>query len=781
VKVNSNLTFGTPSVTVSNAVIDEGQKTTLTANAIGGTAPYSYIWTFNGNTIGTNSDALTFYGNASTLGSDTVFVEVTDNSGQTAASSGNVKVNSNLTIGAPTFTNTTIDQTQLSMVNATLPITGTPGYTYTWYVSYDNGNEVPANSLICNPNYSQASGYGTAGQKIVCQFLTNTSSLTGNYAFEVKVTDSAPVPDTVYSAANILTLNPELMDPISPMKASLKLGGRINVIENMSGGTRPYNFTWYVSYDNAPAVSAGSACSLLTPNSMPTYSNSTVCTFAPNATAKLGDYKFFVHIVDSASTPMAVNSLMSNITVLNSALNASAMPKNSVLDVGQSEQLNTSVTGGNSPYAYQWFNDTGAIMPGVSMNGMIQGHITFSADSVGKYSYYAYVTDNSLVNKTASNNATVVVNTDPALILYVTPGASINTGTVPTVSTSITGGTGPFVYSWTINGNPVSDSSSAYTFGSAPSAGTYTITVNASDAGTSIPYVFSNTIVITVSVPTLHQNNNGGGGGGSGGGGGGLPYPIITPVGACITASNIAVPATFTVDMGNQSLGSNLNFISPTTAGITIDGISYTLPLGVSVNLTGTEITMRLLNISYIPMQHTVAIEFCPKPQIHTSTTITNTTASNKNSTTSGTGGKNLFSITFNDTPGTGMVSFNGANYINGQKTSGLGAGTYAIHAYAPSGMAFKDWITSSNVILDNALLSSTTATIKGSGFLDAVFVPIIPMTKNTTTVAHNTTITAPPASDNSLILIIVIIAAIVVILLYVSGRYMGKKSFGRK
>jgi hypothetical protein len=139
----------------------------------------------------------------------------------------------------------------------------------------------------------------------------------------------------------------------------------------------------------------------------------------------------------------------------------------------------------------------------------------------------------------------------------------------------------------------------------------------------------------STSTTTTPQNNNQGGGGG-GGGGGGSGQPTVTQVGSCSAISNFTTPDTEYIWINNVRFEVTDNFIGPTTAGVTINGTSYTLSPNVEQDLTksGTY-TITLSNISYIPVQHTITVTLClTSPTSGASTSNSTTSTSNAPATT---------------------------------------------------------------------------------------------------------------------------------------------------
>jgi hypothetical protein len=152
-------------------------------------------------------------------------------------------------------------------------------------------------------------------------------------------------------------------------------------------------------------------------------------------------------------------------------------PTSVTMDVGQSQLFTSSVTGGTSPYSYQWY------LNGTAVSGATGSTWTFAPLSSGSYTVYLQVTD-AVGQVATSNNSPVTVN----LLL----GQS-QLFTCPPVS----GGTGPYSYQWYLNGAPVSGANDpTWTF-TPTSAGSYMVSAVVTDsAGTQTTYNIASVTVV---------------------------------------------------------------------------------------------------------------------------------------------------------------------------------------------------------------------------------------------------------------------------------------------
>lgn len=124
-------------------------------------------------------------------------------------------------------------------------------------------------------------------------------------------------------------------------------------------------------------------------------------------------YSFQVYDTVYISGSGAVSSYSNEVSVTTNAPPINAVISSSVgsMSVGQSAQFSTTVSGGISPYSYQWY------VNGNPISGANSPTYTFDPSSSGSYSVYVTVTDSlgtsknsntvpiSVTNSTANNNS----------------------------------------------------------------------------------------------------------------------------------------------------------------------------------------------------------------------------------------------------------------------------------------------------------------------------------------------------------------------------------------
>jgi len=185
----------------------------------------------------------------------------------------------------------------------------------------------------------------------------------------------------------------------------------------VSGGTSPYTYSWSPGGGSSATVTGLAA----------------------------GNYS--VTITDAASCTHTKSVVVTQPTVLTTNISGNAVSCNA----GNDGSAQVNVSGGTSPYTYQW-TPAG-------------GNSSF-ADSLSAGSYSVIVTDNNLCTKSAS----VTVAQPSAIVVSTSTSAAMCGGSDGSATVSATGGTGPYQYLWLPTGGTTSQAQNL-------SAGTYTVRV----------------------------------------------------------------------------------------------------------------------------------------------------------------------------------------------------------------------------------------------------------------------------------------------------------------
>lgn len=433
-----------------------GANGSATVNVSGGTSPYTYSW----NTTPVKTTAT-----ANGLSAGNYIVTVTDNKGCTDTA--NVSITQPAVLNASLASKTNVSCYGGSNGTATVSVSGgTSPYAYSWNSSTVQttvtATSLPAGTYIvtvtdtlgCTDTAiavitqpTQLNASTTAITNVSC-FSTATGSATvtasggtspytyswntspaqtgatatglnaGSYV--VTVTDTLGCTDT---ALAIITQPAQLNASLSASVNVSCFGGNNGTASvNVTGGTIPYTYSWNTS----PVQTTASASGLSAGTYIATVTDAKGCT-------------------DTAVVTITQPTI----------LNASISSSTNVRCFGeQSGAATVSATGGTSPYTYLW-NTT-----------PVQSTTTVT---MGAGTYIATVTDSKGCTDTA-----LVVITQPA-VLTASINASVNVGCFGgsngTATTTVSGGTSPYTYSW--NTSPVQNTATATSLG----IGTYTVTV----------------------------------------------------------------------------------------------------------------------------------------------------------------------------------------------------------------------------------------------------------------------------------------------------------------
>jgi parallel beta-helix repeat protein len=169
---------------------------------------------------------------------------------------------------------------------------------------------------------------------------------------------------------------------ITPSTAEIKIGESVSFTSEVSGGLPPYFYQWYV---NGNAVEGATSHSW---------------TFTP---ATLGTYIIHLNVTDSI--PQTAKSNIGTVTVA-PPLETSISPASASILVGQSITFTSTVSGGYSPYNYQWY------LNGNPVSGATSVTWTFTPTASGIYYVYLKVTDDN-GNTVQSDTARITVSTVP--------------------------------------------------------------------------------------------------------------------------------------------------------------------------------------------------------------------------------------------------------------------------------------------------------------------------------------------------------------------------------
>jgi PGF-pre-PGF domain-containing protein len=630
------------SISPNAPIIDLGQSLALSASGSGGITPYTY------NFIVTNaiSNSIVAYSGNQATGTYTF----------SGSSLGLFNVNVILTDSEPVTVNSLPD---LVTVNA-LPSPSTPslstniiylGNTVTFSTSVSGGTPpFTYNFIVIN---SISSGVIAYSGPVSSNTYAYTTSQTGTFTANVVVSDSSAAgsetANSIESNTFVVYAVPTLSTLI-PSAINIDLGQNVIYTTSISGGVGPFTVNLVDVTTNTVA------------NTMTGLVDGNVVFTA--ITPPLGTTVYQANAVDTGLGDYAFNSLTSTVTT-NSALGIPTISPNSPkIDSGQSITLVATPVGGTLPYSYQWYK---SFTKGSGSNTPIIGETanTYTVSPSTTTSYFVAVTDsaspqvskNSLINTVSVNN---FLNNPSAPSLSST---SMEEGQPVVLSTTIIGGTPPYTYTFDIFNSATnalvassgSQSSNSFTY-MTTSTGNYKANVTVTDSAYS-PITKNSTMsgVFSVVPPPPIPSTGGGGGGPPG------PYlPTVIRNGTCYDISNFTQDNREIISFGSGNATFTVieNFITPTDAGVTINSQPITVPLHMASQFLSTpqyNYTVRLRNISYLPILHTVLVSICQLSRVTTTVpqfpSQINITTRNNSARFNVYNISSMHSITINDIP----------------------------------------------------------------------------------------------------------------------------------
>lgn len=472
-------------------------------SASGGTGPYTFVLasgtlpgglTFSGNTLsGTPNQAGTF----------NFSFTVTDNTGASTPKS------YSLTVGSPTIT---IGQPTSAVVNVPYSYTlsasgGTAPYTYTLH----SGSSLPPGLALNNG------------------VISGTPTSLGSYSFQVEGRDSSGSPGP-YTNITTLNLNVTNQPPTAgPVSATVAYGSTNNLVAlNITG-------------PSATSVAVGTQAAHGTATA-----SGTSITYTPTA-GYAGPDAFTYTATNAAGTssPATVTITVSPPTITY----APAAPPHAKAGAAYSQSI-ASASGGSGSYTYQV--SSGTPPAGVTL-GLNDGVLTGTPTAVGTFTFSVVATDHSTGTgpfSSAPASVTLVVDA-PTIVLAPAslPDGTFNTPYSQTITAS--GGNGTYNYTLDSGALPggIALSQTGVLSGTPTAAGTFNITVKASDSttGPAAPYAQTKSYTLTIAPPTITISP------------GSLPNATVgTSYSQALSASGGTGQYTFSIDGGAPPPGLNL-------------------------------------------------------------------------------------------------------------------------------------------------------------------------------------------------------------------------------
>lgn len=201
--------------------------------------------------------------------------------------------------------------------------------------------------------------------------------LQGDGAANITVHMNAPHTATAHYAGI-----PPISVSISPTTARIKVGESVTFTSSVSGGVPPYYYQWYLNGSAVPEAA------------FPAW------TFTPETT---GTYTVYLNVTDSLGSTAKSNE--ASVTVA-PKLTVSISPMLDSILLGQSVEFTSTVSGGYTPYGYQWYLNGNPIL------GATSSKLAFTPTSEGIYYIYLKVTD-AEGNAAQSDTARITVSAVP--------------------------------------------------------------------------------------------------------------------------------------------------------------------------------------------------------------------------------------------------------------------------------------------------------------------------------------------------------------------------------
>jgi uncharacterized membrane protein SirB2 len=353
---------------------------------------------------------------------------------------------------------------------------------------------------------------------------------------------------------------------------------------------------------------------------------------------------FIYYVVGTNSTGATETSGTASVTVNPQPTITLSASTPTTINAKHGVTFTNTTTPGTPPYAYSY-----GVIGGNDFT--ISGNtITFNA--AGNYIVTENVVD-SVGGNSISNNELITVNPE-FIVLISIASPTIVSGSNTTFTANAVNGSSPYTYQW-YNGT-LCDNANAITGANTAAYSTPTLTSTTSYCVVATDSLGANAMsnaTVTVTAPVTTPS--GGGGGGSTSAGGVAFVPTISPYtngtesGHLIT--NLTVGNSETFLLSNRTTQLTVNFITPTTAGVTVNNQAYTLTLDNTTVLSNTSNStdfVVLENLNYVPIVHTINLLFYETitPVFTPPTTTNSTVTKNVTSQSQPTNTTTLFTTT---------------------------------------------------------------------------------------------------------------------------------------
>ncbi|WMT52301.1 MAG: PKD domain-containing protein [Ferroplasma sp.] len=302
----------------------------------------------------------------------------------------------------------------------------------------DTGKTVEFSSSVSGGTSPYNYTWSADGTTYYTKDINVTFTSSGTYTIDLTVSDAA---DYSVSTSMSETVNSDPVVSASSNVSSADVNYPIEFCSTPSGGTGPYNESWAL---NGNVISTSQDFSH-------SFSSSGSYTLTVTVTDGVG-------VTSSASVTVTINPNPS-VTIYSSQ---------NPTDSGNSVTFTSSVSGGTGADTYNW------TVNGVQESTASSFPYSFSTSGV----YYVNLTVTDSDGHTAFSSLKETVNPDPSVSIKVIHNPT-DAYVWANFSAVISGGTGPYNKTWTINGENFYSDYVNYTF---TSPGTFTVSLKITDA-----------------------------------------------------------------------------------------------------------------------------------------------------------------------------------------------------------------------------------------------------------------------------------------------------------
>ena len=439
--VNILPSVGITTLTPSNALMDAGELQTINAYISGGISPYTYnyiVYSPTGsivaNTIYTGisqtSNTYTFNPGVA-LGTYRVELTVNDSKGIGVKRNTTFIQNSQLIAGNIRPNNPKIDSGKSVTLSANVLSSnaGTAPYTYQWYVT-SSGNPSCSNTYLIPSQNNQSL----------------TISPTSNQVYTYQIADNATTPTYACSSINNVLVYSALLSPtLHASLANLDQQNTQILSASVTGGNAPYTYNFTLYNASGSEVYTISNANMLTTNTI---------SYIQQSSWGAGTFSANVIIHDNLSSNASATTTyhVSRGLVINTF-----GAQNSIINPQYTQVLSTSISGGVSPYTYNYlvYNALGGILESsLYTNASTSNTFNFvltpnSLWPAGSYSANVYVSDSSASSSIKDASTSFVVCPGVTFIGALS-NATLDINQMQTLSVNVIGCVSPYTYNYTV-------------------------------------------------------------------------------------------------------------------------------------------------------------------------------------------------------------------------------------------------------------------------------------------------------------------------------------------